>query len=73
MRILSNHYHMLGAMGVLEHEHLVNPGRPHVHVQTDADEIELGPSTDTLPQPPQLRGEGHQSPALLYRPVDRPT
>lgn len=65
----SHHYHMLTTgWGVIEHEHLAHPGRPHIHA-TGEQRDPLGPSSDTFPLPPQLRGEGHRSWLRTYRAI----
>lgn len=66
MKVISHHFHPLGQMGALEHEHLVNPGRQHTHERRPGDDVQMGVSTDELPVPPQLRGEGHRTPMQAY-------
>ncbi len=63
----SHHWHMLaGGFGVVEHEHLAHPGRPHIHA-TGGVRDPLGPSLESEPVPPQLRGEGARSWIRTYR------
>ena len=66
MKRISHHYHPLAGMGALEHEHLVNAGRPHVHLRGPGDEVDTGPSVDELPVPDVLRGEAHRTPMQAY-------